>query len=91
MAVNPGWNFAVISIGDQKGSVANAELLVKRGDTLIAKLKVTTVEPATSIADIIPDSVAKGQRVLPGDRVIFTGQSVGGSAPAASASLPSAQ
>jgi hypothetical protein len=75
MAVNPGWNFAVISIGDRQGAVPNAEVLIKRGDALIAKVKITSVEPATSIGDILPDTLAKGQRVLPGDRVIFTGQS----------------
>ena len=71
MAVNQGWNFVVISIGDREGATANAELIVKRGDTMIGKVRITSVEPSTSIADIIPDSVAKGQRVLPGDRVIF--------------------
>jgi len=76
LAVNQGWNFAVISIGDKQGSMANAEVLVKRGDTLIAKMKVTTVEPSTSIADIETETLAKGQRVMPGDRVIFTGQSI---------------
>jgi chromosome segregation ATPase len=73
MAVNQGWSFAVISLGDHQGAVPNAEVLVKRGDTLIAKLRITTVEPTTSIADIVADSVAKGQRVLPGDKVVFTG------------------
>ena len=73
MAVNQGWGFVVISIGDRQGALPNAEVIVKRGDTLIAKLKITTVEPSTSIADIIPDSLAKGQRVLPGDQVIFSG------------------
>ncbi len=71
MAVNQGWNFVVVSIGDRQGAEANSELIVKRGDTMIGKLKITSVEPSTSIADIIPDSVSKGQRVLPGDRVIF--------------------
>lgn len=77
LAVNQGWNFAVISIGDKQGAVANAQVLVKRGETLIAKLKITTVEPSTSIADIMVETLAKGQRVQPGDSVIFTGQTVG--------------
>lgn len=73
MAVNPGYGFVVISLGDKQGSVPNAEIVVARDGRQIAKLKVTTVEPALSVADIIPDSVAKGQRVLPGDKVIFSG------------------
>lgn len=71
MAVNQGWNFVVISIGDRQGAVANNQLIIKRGDTMIGRVKITSVEPSTSIADIIPDSLAKGQRVMPGDRVIF--------------------
>ncbi len=74
MAVNPGYGFAVVSVGDRQGSVPNAELLVERDGKQIAKLKVTTVEPALSVADIIPDTLAKGQRILPGDKVIFSGQ-----------------
>ena len=71
MAVNQGWNFVVISIGDRQGATANSELIIKRGDSMIGKVRITSVEPSTSIADILPDSVSKGQRVMPGDRVIF--------------------
>ena len=31
LAVNPAWNFVVLSLGDKNGVVNNAELLVKRG------------------------------------------------------------
>lgn len=88
MAVNQGWNFAVISIGDRQGAVPNAQLVVKRGDTMIGRLKISSVEPSTSIADIIPGSMSKGERVLPGDRVIFTGQ---GAAPAGDQLQPAPQ
>lgn len=74
MAVNQGWNFVVVSIGDRQGAVANSQMIVKRGDTMVGKVRISSVEPATSIADIIPDSVPRGQRVMPGDRVIYTGQ-----------------
>jgi hypothetical protein len=74
MAVNHGWNFVVVSIGDRKGAVANARLLVKRGDSLVGKVRISSVEPSTSIADIVPDSVPRGQRVMPGDRVIYPGE-----------------
>ena len=30
LAVNPAWNFVVLSLGDKNGVVNNAELLVKR-------------------------------------------------------------
>lgn len=76
MAVNPGYGFVVISLGDHQGAVPNGEVIVERDGRQIAKLKITTVEPALSVADIIPDSLAKGQRVLPGDKVIFSGNMV---------------
>jgi predicted nucleic acid-binding Zn-ribbon protein len=73
LAVNQGWNFVVLSIGDRQGAVANAEMILKRGGSQIGKVRITSVEPSTSVADIIPGSLAKGVRVQPGDRVIFPG------------------
>lgn len=73
LAYNPGWNFVVISLGDRQGAVANAEMILKRGGSQIGKIRITSVEPSTSVADIIPGSLARGVRVQPGDRVIFPG------------------
>ena len=71
LAYNPGWNFVVLSVGDKAGVRANAPLIVKRGNEMIARLRITTVEPATSIADVVPGSTHG--KILPGDTVIFTG------------------
>jgi predicted nucleic acid-binding Zn-ribbon protein len=73
LAVNQGWNFVVLSIGDRQGAIANAEMIIKRGDSQIGKIRITEVEPSTSVADIIPGSLARGVRIQPGDRVIFPG------------------
>ena len=73
LAVNPNWSFVVLSIGDKQGVVAGSSLIVKRGDNLVAKLRVTSVEPSTSIADIQIGTTAKGTTVQPGDVVIFPG------------------
>jgi predicted nucleic acid-binding Zn-ribbon protein len=73
LAVNQGWNFVVLSIGDRQGAVTNAELILKRGDSQIGKVRITSVEPSTSVADIIPGTLSRGVRVQPGDRVIFPG------------------
>jgi hypothetical protein len=73
LAVNPGWNFVVLSIGDHQGAVANAEMILQRGGSQIGKVRITEVEPSTSVADIIPGSLARGVQVQPGDRVIFPG------------------
>ena len=75
LAVNAGWNFVVLSAGDKQGVIVNAPLLVVRNNEPIARLRITSVEPSTSIADVIPGSVRKGVSVQPGDTVIFEGRS----------------
>lgn len=73
LAVNPSWNFVVLSLGDRNGVVNNAEMLIKRGSQLIGKVRITSVEPSTSIADIVANSVRSGVSVQPGDNVIYSG------------------
>lgn len=75
LAVNPAWNFVVLSIGDKQGIVNNVELLLKRGGQYLGKVRVTSVEPSTSIADIVANSLPAGVSVQPGDSVIFQGSS----------------
>ncbi len=71
LAVNSAWNFVVLSIGDNRGVVNNAELLLKRDGRYLGKVRVTSVEPSTAIADIVANSVPAGIAVQPGDRVIY--------------------
>ena len=73
LAVNSAWNFVVLSLGDRNGVVENAEMLIKRGDQLIGKIRITSAEPSTSIADIVVNSVPQGLSVQPGDTVIYNG------------------
>jgi hypothetical protein len=74
LAVNQAWNFVVLSMGDRQGVVPNAEMLVQRGSQFLGKVRVTSVEPSTSIADILVRTVPRGLTVMPGDRVIFQSQ-----------------
>jgi len=71
LAVNQAWNFVVLSLGNKSGIDSNMEFLVKRGATLIGKIRTTTVEPSTSIADIIPSSLAQGLSIQPGDDIVY--------------------
>lgn len=73
LAVNATWSFVVISLGEQNGITANREFSIKHGDQIIAKVKVTSVEPSTAVADIIPNSVASKTPVQIGDLVTETG------------------
>jgi peptidoglycan hydrolase CwlO-like protein len=71
LAVNQAWNFVVLNLGDKNGVVGNAEMLIKRGSQLVGKVRVTSVEPSTSIADIVANSVPRGVSIQPGDNVIY--------------------
>jgi len=73
LAVNGAYNFVVLSIGDRQGVVMNAQMIVLRGDRMVAKIKITSVEPSTSIADIIPGTGSREFQVQPGDRVVYSG------------------
>jgi len=73
LAVNSSWGFVVLSLGDRNGVVSGAEMLIKRGAQLIGKVRITSVEPSSSIADIVANSVRNGLSVLPGDSVIYSG------------------
>jgi septal ring factor EnvC (AmiA/AmiB activator) len=74
LAYNPGWNFVVLSIGDKAGLKSGVNMVVTRGGAMIGKVKVTTVEPNTAIADVLPGTLAKGESVQPGDSVIYEGK-----------------
>ncbi len=74
LAVNSGWGFCVLSIGDRKGAAANKILVVARGGQAIGKVRITSVEMSQSVADIIPSSFTRGTYIQPGDDVIFTGE-----------------
>jgi len=44
-----------------------------RDGTLIAKIRISSVEPSTAIGDIITSSLERGVQVQPGDIVIYAG------------------
>ncbi|HUF63144.1 MAG TPA: hypothetical protein VMN36_13790 [Verrucomicrobiales bacterium] len=68
--VYPQWGFVVLDSGGAGGVVLGAELSVVRGGEQIATLRVTNVERGRSVADIVPGSLAEGQTLAPGDRVV---------------------
>ncbi len=73
VAVNPGFNFVVLDVGDKQGASVGAPLIVLRDGRAIGKVKITSVEPGSAIADVVAGSMPAGQSVQPGDRVIFPG------------------
>lgn len=75
LAVDRNWNFVVLDLGDRNGVVNHAEMLVTRGSSMVGKVRITSVEPSQSIADIVPNSTPPGLTIQRGDRVIYTGGS----------------
>ena len=73
LAYNQVYNFVVLNLGARHGVESNSEMLVLRDGTLIGKIRISSVEPATAIGDIIPSSLARGVQVQPGDTVIYAG------------------
>ena len=73
LAVNQAYNFVVLSLGARQGVEANSEMLVLRGGSFIGKIRISSVEPATAIGDIITSSLARGVQVQPGDTVVYAG------------------
>jgi hypothetical protein len=73
LAVNQAYNFVVLNLGGRQGVEPNSEMLVLRDGTLIGKIRISSVEPATAIGDIITSSLARGVQVQPGDTVVYAG------------------
>ena len=73
LAFNPAYNFVVLNLGTRNGVEANAEMLVLREGSVIGKIRISSVEPATAIGDIMSSSLARGVQVQPGDTVIYAG------------------
>ncbi len=66
----PEWHFAILNKGNSGGVFANADLEVKRGKNVIAKLKVKNVEQFGSVAEVVPGSLATGDMIRTGDMVV---------------------
>jgi peptidoglycan hydrolase CwlO-like protein len=73
LAVNQAYNFVVLGIGEQQGVAPNSEMLVMRSGALIGKIRISSVEPTTSIGDIVTSSLPRGVEVQPGDTVVYAG------------------
>jgi hypothetical protein len=73
LAVNQAYNFVVLNLGGRQGVEPHSEMLVLRDGAFIGKIRISSVEPATAIADIITGTLARGVQVQPGDIVIYAG------------------
>src|SRR5205823_4757301 len=53
LAVNQAYNFVVLNLGGRNGVEPHSEMLLVRYGTFIGKIRISSVEPATAIGDII--------------------------------------
>lgn len=69
VAVDPKYDFVILSIGRQQGVVENAKMLINRDGKLIGQVKVTSVQDNRAIANVLPewkqDEVMEGDQVIP--------------------------
>jgi Tfp pilus assembly protein PilE len=68
VAVDPKWNFVVLDVGEKAGAKQKGIFMVARQGKLIGKVKVATVQPDRSIANIMPGWQL--EEIMEGDQVI---------------------
>jgi len=71
VAVNDAWGFVVIDAGQSNGINEATKLLVTRGNRTVGKLSIISVQGNRTVANILPESIATGMSIAPGDRVIL--------------------
>lgn len=70
IAVDPKFDFVVLDIGGNQGVLERGEMLVNRRGAMIARIRITTVEPNRSVANVIP-GWGKSENVKEGDQVLY--------------------
>lgn len=71
-AAENGYGFVVINRGANNSNInEQSNLLVSRGGAFVGRLKVESIEPTQTIANIDQESLKPGQRIQAGDRVIL--------------------
>jgi len=71
VAVDPQWNFVVLDVGEAHGAKERGIVMVRRGEKLIGKAKIITVEPNRCIANLLPEWSQGEVAVAPGDAVFY--------------------
>jgi hypothetical protein len=71
LAVDPKWEFVVLNVGSEQGALEGGLLLVRRGDKLVGKVKIVTVEANRSVANVLPTWKQGDVAVAAGDQVLY--------------------
>jgi chromosome segregation ATPase len=71
VAVDPKYDFVVLNIGGNQGLVENATMLVNRNGKLVGRVRITTVQPDSAIANVMPEwRQSADDEIMEGDQVI---------------------
>ena len=84
----PEWGFVLLNKGNGGGVFANANLEVKRGEEVVAKLRVRNVEQNSCVADLVVGSLAEGTQIRSGDRVVAAAEQAQKPRPAPTTAAP---
>lgn len=71
IAVNQDFGFVIVNAGSDLGVTADTSFLVQRDVDRIGRLRIVSVEPTLTVADIVPGSLSPGARIMVRDKVIF--------------------
>jgi hypothetical protein len=71
IAINREFGFVILNAGSDQGVSPDSGLLVQRGVDRIGRLRIVSVEPQITVADIVPGSVNPGVQLMVKDKVIF--------------------
>lgn len=71
IAVNNDWGFVMVNAGRTLGVEPNATLLVKRGNTRVARLRILNLQDNVCVCDVVKGSTNRGVAVNAGDKVII--------------------
>ena len=68
-AVDPKWNFIVLNVGGDQSVLVGGELLVNRSGKLVAKVRVSSVQKGSCVANVVPGwhlgEVMEGDMAIP--------------------------
>lgn len=71
VAADGQWSFVVLDVGEASGAKEGGIVMVRRGDKLIGKAKIITVETNRSVANLLADWKQGDVAVAAGDSVLY--------------------
>ena len=71
IAVDPKWDFVLLDVGQNQGAKPGGIVIVRRGDKLVGKARIVSVEPDRSFANLLPAWKQGDVAVAEGDKVIY--------------------